>query len=356
MAGASRTNVKLALGAQPTRPTEMVPPKSPPWPSAKLAAPLHLINCHGADRDPRFFGSSSADFPTALESSELVANVTRGSVIAAECCYGAQLYEASRRLKPGIANTYLLQGAGGYCGSSNIAYGAALAKDRCAADILCVEFMKAVMARASLGRAMLEARQKFVKSSNNVVDPADEKTLGQFMLLGDPSLRPFGTGLDTVKKGLPKSLAKAAVPAGKALTPAAHRARRKELKQVGDEIARTKAIAVRVPGAPKPVAPPASMFESVGASPVRTLTFRVEYPSGGKAIRKAKGKKSATTSLESANVEQIQVTFLDGARPKGLESAGSAKSGPRPRVVDIHAIITRTRGGQVLSYKRISSK
>ncbi|MDF3022249.1 MAG: hypothetical protein K0Q92_3552 [Steroidobacteraceae bacterium] len=353
-AGASRANVRLAFGALPRRAIEMVPPKSPPWSSAQLAHPLHFINCHGDVKTPMFFGSSTANYPTALEASGVVGKVTRGSVITAECCYGAQLYKPTKAKPLSIPETYLSQGAAGFCGSSNIAYGSDSASGRCAADILCVEFVKAVLAKASLGRALLEARIKFIKSTGSVADPADEKTLGQFMLLGDPSTRPFGAGLEapeprSVTRGFAKALA-AVAP----MAPADHRAGRKALEQAGDEIARTKPFAERVKGAAKSTRGPIP-----GG---KTLIFRVVRPAAAAQPKaKTRGARAARSSADQPT-EQIQVTFITSADAPRARSAlrGGAKAaaprGNQRRIPYTKAVITRTRGAEVLSSRRIVSK
>jgi hypothetical protein len=47
-----------------------------------------------------------------------------------------------------------------------------------------------VLDGASLGRALLEARQKYIQAAPTPLGPIDLKTLGQFVLLGDPSVQP----------------------------------------------------------------------------------------------------------------------------------------------------------------------
>ena len=154
---------------------------------AKLLAPLcHFINCHGAKADPQFYGQKGGDYPVALTSGDVAKGAKRHSIVAAECCYGAELYDPT--LNGGqqpIANAYLDAGAIGYLGSTNIAYGPA--DGNSAADLLTQYFVIKTLEGASLGRACLEARQKFVLGQK-MEDPVNLKTLGQFILLGDPSL------------------------------------------------------------------------------------------------------------------------------------------------------------------------
>lgn len=376
-ASASRANVRLAFGATPPRTTEMVPPNTPAWSATQLAAPIHFINCHGGDRDPNYFGSSPT-FPNAHEPANIVGKIRRGSVVTAECCYGAQLYDPTAARPLGLANTYLLQGAIAYCGSTNIAYGGALAADRCAADILCVEFVKLVLAKASLGRALLQARLNFVSSISGPMDPSDLKTLGQFVLLGDPSNRPFGAGLDAIKsKGVSESVATAAIDrvlpktgAGKMLMPAEHRARRQKLLIEGQKISSTKTFAARKKVSSKSkalskgddVAKAVALLADEGLTVGQTLTFRVERPAG--LVSKAKSPKAKSAAKAAAadvsTGEEIHVTFSHGAHHSAAggsaDTTGAGLERTQRNVVNIKAVVTRIRDGQVLSSKKISSK
>ena len=75
----------------------------------KLLTPLsHFINCHGAEVDPHFYGQKGNDYPVAIASADVAAGAKRNTVIAAECCYGAQLFdpEQAGNVLP-IPNTYL---------------------------------------------------------------------------------------------------------------------------------------------------------------------------------------------------------------------------------------------------------
>ena len=163
------------------------PKEGPKWTAAALSRRSHFINCHGSLGDPFFYGQKGDDFPIAHDASFVDAKIAPGTVAAMECCYGAELYEPDSGVHPGIANTYLKSGAYGYLGSTTIAYGPA--KGNGSADLICQYFLKSVFDGASLGRAALEARQKFASQSAEL-DPVDLKTLAQFVLLGDPSIHP----------------------------------------------------------------------------------------------------------------------------------------------------------------------
>ena len=163
------------------------PPRGPAHGKA-LKSLSHFINCHGGDTDPNFYGEKKDDQPKSLTSKGLVRKISSGTVIAAECCYGAQMYDSvTLAIDLPICQRYLMQGAYGFFGSSTIAYGPAVGNG--AADFITQYFLKAILEGASLGRAALLARQQFVAQTNEL-DPVDLKTLGQFSLLGDPSVTP----------------------------------------------------------------------------------------------------------------------------------------------------------------------
>jgi hypothetical protein len=183
------------------------PADGPNWTRQDLSAPVHFINCHGGEFDPKFYGQASAaqvTLPTAMSAALLDGTLSRATVVAAECCYGAAHWPASSAGgQPSIAMTYLGNGAYGFFGASTVAYGPAAANDY--ADVLARLFLDEVLAGASLGRAALSARQRFVQGQS-FLDPTDVKTLAQFDLLGDPSIQPF-----TVDSAAPKNMVTAGV-------------------------------------------------------------------------------------------------------------------------------------------------
>lgn len=176
------------------------PPDGPGWPAALLARLTHFVNCHGAGADPHYYGQDGNDYPVAHDASLVAGHLSPGTVAAAECCYGAELYDpVSAGGVMGMCNTYLAGGAAAFFGSSTIAYGPADGNG--SADLLCQFFVRDVLAGASVGRAALQARQAFVRDVT-VVDPADLKTLAQFSLMADPSVVPV-EGEAALAKGLP---------------------------------------------------------------------------------------------------------------------------------------------------------
>jgi hypothetical protein len=156
---------------------------------AKMLSPLaHFINCHGAQVDPQFYGQHGNRYPVSMTSDDVEKGAKRNTIVAAECCFGAQLYDPTfADGKWPISNAYLRAGAVGFFGSTNTAYGPA--EGNGAADLLTQYFVIDALAGASLGRACLQARQKFVLGQK-MEDPINLKTLAQFILLADPSLQP----------------------------------------------------------------------------------------------------------------------------------------------------------------------
>ena len=215
------------------------PPSGPNWSAQQLAPRLHFINCHGDTLFPEFLGEFPDEhYTTAHKASHLPGRVTPGSVIAAECCYGAELYDPARvRGQAGICSTYLAQGAYGFLGSTNIAYGPSEGQGQ--ADLICQYFVESVLKGASLGRAALEARQRFVAQFSHV-DPSDLKTAVQFILLGDPSVQP----VKAVKHALSRTKAvKGAVRTGR-LRSETRRFRRERLVRTGSNLSRTMGAAI----------------------------------------------------------------------------------------------------------------
>ncbi len=162
------------------------PSDGPGWSAADLAPRWHFIVCHGSHASSDFYGEKDREFPVSHRSQTVLERSAVGTVVSAECCYGAELYSTRLASLPGICLSYLRAGAIAFMGSTNIAYGGR--DDISGCDYLCRYFLEHVRKGASLGRALLEARLEFARGVN-ALSPVDLKTLAQFLLLGDPSLR-----------------------------------------------------------------------------------------------------------------------------------------------------------------------
>ncbi|MBP2448662.1 C25 family cysteine peptidase [Rhizobium leguminosarum] len=173
----------------PPAKVETVPPNDDEWSSDELERRMHFFNCHGAPASSQFYGQPSSganEYPPALDATYIDGKLKEGTIVAAECCYGGELYTLSSTQKQiGICNVYLANKAYGFFASTTIAYGPAEGNGQ--ADLICQFFLQNILRGSSNGRAALEARQTFVRKSSPM-DPSDLKTLAQFNLYGDPSL------------------------------------------------------------------------------------------------------------------------------------------------------------------------
>ncbi|CAL1517073.1 hypothetical protein [Chitinophaga sp. MM2321] len=172
------------------------------WTPQQLTPKTHFINCHGAINNPAYYGQKTANFPLAMRSDSIVDKISHGTIVAAECCYGGQLFDPQKNAGKlmSMANSYLLNHAIAFIGSSNIAYGPPTGQGL--ADLLTQFFLINVLSGASTGRAMLEARQRFLNEMGPTLDPFELKTAAQFYLLGDPSLQPVINDKDPSAVGL----------------------------------------------------------------------------------------------------------------------------------------------------------
>ena len=175
------------------------PPTVSPLGAGLVSKRAHFINCHGATADPHFYGEGHGSFPVSMSAADLHGNLPSGSVASVECCYGAELYNPSLAVGIGLCQTYLEEGAYGFFGSTNIAYGPAIGNG--ASDLIAQFFLRASITGSSLGGAELDARRSFV-SAHGIMSPIDLKTLAQFLLLGDPSIRPVAASSESVRDAM----------------------------------------------------------------------------------------------------------------------------------------------------------
>jgi hypothetical protein len=336
-----RTSTTMSLKAMfgNTATAHTSPADGPGWSKADLTPRWHFINCHGAPADPKFYGQQGSSYPVAHDAGALASLIASGTVAAAECCYGAEIYDPALAAGPGICLTYLAEGAIAFLGSTTIAYGPADRNE--SADLLCRFFMESCLAGASTGRALLEARQKFAKTVAPI-SPADMKTLGQFLLLGDPSLKAIAP------KAKPKTIAKSAG----ALTP--HSAVRGMLAAEAVVLTQgTDSAASRPSG---PASPSihralAAHAEAAGYTPVdRTETFDVVGAPSQRA-------RAALTRKTGVNV---RFHVLQAESPADLEAApsvaakaarGSTSAGVPKRML----LVGREVAGRVVDVQRLYS-
>jgi hypothetical protein len=163
---------------------------------SRLGARLHMIKCHGAPIDPCFYGQKGSSYPVTLSSNSLKKRVKARTIVGAMCCYGAQSFSprdpalSSAGAWP-ISSTYLRRGAYGFAGSTMIAW-VGSTQMQCA-DWIVTAYLKGALQGASLGRSFLEAKQdyfRWIRQQGGAPGVEDEKTLLEYVLLGDPSIQP----------------------------------------------------------------------------------------------------------------------------------------------------------------------
>jgi hypothetical protein len=133
---------------------KIAPPDGYRWSAAVAKRLAHFVNCHGAAGDPNFYGEKAGSFPAAHSAKWMASRLAEGTVMAAECCYGAELYDPALPTaggQAGMCNTYLGAKAYAYFGSTNIAYGPPSGSDQ--ADLVCQRFLMEAVNGASAGRA-----------------------------------------------------------------------------------------------------------------------------------------------------------------------------------------------------------
>jgi Peptidase family C25 len=308
------------------------PPGGPKWTKSQLAPRLHFINCHGDTVSPKFFGEfPKGRFVDAHDAAHLRTRVTKGSVIAAECCYGAELYNPKdARGQAGIANTYLGEGAHAFFGSTNIAYGPAEGQGQ--ADLICQYFIESVLKGASLGRAALEARQRFVAQFSHV-DPSDLKTAVQFQLLGDPSLQP----IKATPHGFSRTKAVERVSKSGAFHSETRAFRRERLTRTGSNLSRTIGAAV-----PSKTRVPAG---------VRRFLTQAARESGIRKPSLNSYSVSFPTAAAAPEVVRLRAHQLQRSMYVAL---GSRVSGMRRSAVT--AIIVTVEAGRIVHVRRVHSR
>lgn len=242
------TRQSLDILAGQSNDLHLSPPAAAPWTKTALAPLTHFVNCHGADTTPDWFGQGKpvAGRPASIDTvamrpEDIDKRIKAGTIVAAECCYG------SMHMDPAILGgrlpillAYLRSGAYACIGASTTSYGPADGLGQ--ADLLCRFSLEGMIAGASAGRALLEARQRFGRETGTM-GPSDLKTLVQFELLGDPSVVPVQIS------GAPKtaSLTTGAAIDATTRAPALRIDRRRALRATGLALAQSVARAAEIP-------------------------------------------------------------------------------------------------------------
>jgi hypothetical protein len=319
-----------------------VPPGNYKWKSTMLNRLAHFFNCHGANVSPQFYGQPATGkkvYPPAMDAAYVDGKISEGTVVAAECCYGGQLYALSAvQSQIGLCNVYLANKSYGFFASTTIAYGPA--KGNGQADLICQYFMRGVSSGASLGRAALQARQQFVRTASPP-DPSDIKTLAQYNLYGDPSITPvLVVQADMAATG----------DKGKALFDAARverKDRRRQLFTQGTHIADTEIVPrrsrARVP--PGVIKSLRARARDLGWEDGTMLSFILRHPAGAKSVlpRALAGDQGVPTAYH--------VLF---SKRSDADEKATKESGPEVR--SIVALIGKEVNGKLASVSEIHSR
>jgi peptidase C25-like protein len=201
--GAATELIQKSLGNSGVTPF-VCPPKEDTSTETRqqLSAGLHMIKCHGNPGDATFWGFAESATHTrenahaAITSATLRLSPKPSTVVASMCCFGAQIFSPSdpnAKSPPAwpIASTYLRQGALGFIGSTMMAWVGCDVMGSADSIVQC--YVKNVLAGESIGNALLASKQDYqshYSSTNNTFANDEQKTLIEYVLLGDPSIYP----------------------------------------------------------------------------------------------------------------------------------------------------------------------
>lgn len=165
------------------------PPSGPNWKNTDYQKLTHVVACHGGTDDPNWYGDDGGTprhTPACVESRLVGGQFVNGTIAGVQCCYGAQLYDPGAGDLP-LCNQYVGQGAT-FFGSTTIGWSGRWGSLG-ATDHLNAAFLSTVRKGRATGDMVLAARQSFI-ASQSPLSPQALKAIGQFVLLGDPSLEP----------------------------------------------------------------------------------------------------------------------------------------------------------------------
>lgn len=155
-----------------------------------LNAKYLYFNLHGFSGEAGWKGYDPKrdEFITALSPESFSREHVRGSLLFAENCYGAEV--AGRTPDNSCALRALAMGAGAFIGSTGLAFGSFIAPETflANADELAGFFFQHATSGTPAGPALTRARADYMLSARrNQLDPFEQKTALQFVLLGDPA-------------------------------------------------------------------------------------------------------------------------------------------------------------------------
>jgi Peptidase family C25 len=328
----------------------IVPPKTDSWTRALIGRKMLFVNCHGNSNTPFFSGQSVMDpddYPDALRAKFVDGKIAEGTLAAIECCYGGQLYNPRfARGQQGMCNTYMRNKAYGYFASTTIAYGPSSGNGQ--ADLICQYFLRSVLAGASIGRAALEARQKFARTTS-MGNPMNIKTLAQFNLYGDPSCSPVKM-IDLSAGPAPKTPAKGVSPS--VVDRVDRASRRRSLFIEGCSISETRATSRESKKPPSKSIATAlkTKAKELGVTASTTKSFVVEAP------KKIKGMPKSMIDDELIPSGYHVVLGRDKIEAKISKSKSKGKPKSPAPFTKIVALVAKEVDGEVISVTKLFSK
>ena len=203
-------------------------------------------------------------------------------------------------------------------GSTTTAYGPATTNGD--ADLICRFFLESAIAGASFGRALLEARLRFVQEESPL-SPVELKTLAQFCLYGDPSVHPVAK---VDKAPAPKGVKKETVKRFR------RNQRRKKLRETGEFLKATK--------------PTASTRQKGGRMTAQAKTALAAYAAEGGVPR---DQKFAADAVKNAKPAQRGATKAASAPSRYYLAIGRPRNDGRYRVV----VIAKELHGRVVDHR-----
>ena len=192
--------------------------------------------------------------------------------------------------------------------------------------------MQGVIGGASLGRATLEARHQFATQYSHL-DPTDLKTLGQYYLLGDPSIQ----AVEIAPHGLYNT--KTYKASFTEIASGTRVLRRDRLHRSGTELKRDlpKTVAAKSGAAAEPSRMVTKVLHNAaaetGVKDYTTMHFHIVHK--GRDAKAMDPKRS--------------VHLLIGARQQGKETESA-------RVKNIVAIVATAEDGKLLHLRRLHSR
>lgn len=145
------------------------------------------FNVHGSRISANWYGQDEGDYPVAMTPQNVVG---AAGIVASEACYGA--YIIGKTQDDAICLKFLAEKEVlGFCGSTTIAYGPATPPSG-EADLLVKYFFEYLQQGLTTGESLRNAKLDFARKSlrrRGFLDDDDQKTLLQFVLYGDPTVR-----------------------------------------------------------------------------------------------------------------------------------------------------------------------